>query len=183
MHPCGQLALVDVVLAACGGKDRPKTEPEGREAVPELEPVIVRDMWLTGFDSPAMHTMYVDEPMRGALLMQAIARVNRTFRDKPAGLVVDYLGIAEDLRLALADYTKRDHDSEQMGQDLLVQAIPAMLEKHGVVVSILHGFDWRARLAQTGSGAYLNAVAATVDYLLGTHPGQPRTPVRRTIPA
>ena len=137
----------------------------------ELELVIVRDMWLTGFDSPAMHTMYVDKPMRGAPLMQAIARVNRTFRDKPSGLVVDYLGIAEDLRTALADYTQRDRDSEEMGQDLRAQAIPAMLEKHGVVVSILYGFDWRPLLAKTGSGAYLNAVAATVDYLLGTHPG------------
>jgi len=74
----------------------------------ELELVIVRDMWLTGFDSPAMHTMYVDKPMRGAGLMQAIARVNRTFRDKPGGLVVDYIGIAESLRAALADYTGRD---------------------------------------------------------------------------
>ena len=67
----------------------------------QLELVIVRDMWLTGFDSPSMHTMYVDKPMRGAGLMQAIARVNRTFRDKPGGLVVDYIGIAESLRAAL----------------------------------------------------------------------------------
>ena len=76
-----------------------------------LELVIVRDMWLTGFDSPSMHTMYVDKPMRGAPLVQAIARVNRTFKDKPAGLVVDYLGIAEDLKSALADYTKRDQET------------------------------------------------------------------------
>jgi type I restriction enzyme R subunit len=73
--------------------------------------VIVRDMWLTGFDSPAMTTMYVDKPMRGVSLMQAITRVNRTFRDKPAGLIVDYIGIAEDLKSALGDYTQRDRDN------------------------------------------------------------------------
>ena len=65
--------------------------------------VLVRDMWLTGFDAPSLHTMYVDKPMRGHGLMQAIARVNRVFRDKPGGLVVDYLGIADDLRKALSD--------------------------------------------------------------------------------
>ena len=68
--------------------------------------VIVRDMWLTGFDAPCLHTMYVDKPMRGHGLMQAIARVNRVFRDKPGGLVVDYLGLADQLRRALADYTE-----------------------------------------------------------------------------
>ena len=109
----------------------------------ELELVIVRDMWLTGFDSPAMHTMYVDKPMRGAPLMQAIARVNRTFKDKPSGLVVDYLGIAEDLRVALSDYTDRDRRNEEMGQDLAAEAIPAMLTEHDIVVGILAGFDWR----------------------------------------
>src|SRR5664279_190899 len=116
-----------------------------------------------------MHTMYVDKPMRGAPLMQAIARVNRTFKDKPSGLVVDYLGIAQDLRTALADYTSRDRDSEGLGEDLRLRAVPAMLEKHGVVVSILHGWDWRGMLAQAGPGAYLNAVAATVDMLIGKH--------------
>src|SRR3712207_1252380 len=86
------------------------TELKARAKNPDdpLELVIVRDMWLTGFDSPSMHTMYVDKPMRGAGLMQAIARVNRTFRDKPGGLVVDYIGIAESLQAALADYTDRD---------------------------------------------------------------------------
>ena len=68
--------------------------------------VIVRDMWLTGFDAPCLHTMYVDKPMRGHGLMQAIARVNRVFRDKPGGLVVDYLGLADQLKHALATYTE-----------------------------------------------------------------------------
>ncbi|MBB5633412.1 type I restriction enzyme R subunit [Cryobacterium mesophilum] len=137
----------------------------------ELELVIVRDMWLTGFDSPAMHTMYVDKPMKGANLMQAIARVNRTFKDKPAGLVVDYLGIAEDLKSALADYTKRDRQRQDLGQDLRDQAIPAMLETREVVDTILHGFDWRSLVAGGGPRAFLNALTATVEYLLATHPG------------
>ena len=137
----------------------------------ELELVIVRDMWLTGFDSPSMHTMYVDKPMKGANLMQAIARVNRTFADKPSGLVVDYLGIAEDLKAALSDYTNRDRENQDLGQDLHAQAIPGMLEAHGVVTSILHGFGWRSQLAAGGPKAFLNALSATAEYLLGSHLG------------
>lgn len=136
-----------------------------------LEIVIVRDMWLTGFDSPSMHTMYVDKPMRGASLMQAIARVNRTFKDKPAGLVVDYLGIAEDLKSALTSYTQRDQDNAELGQDLRAQAIPAMLEAHEVVASILSKHDWRRQLAAKNDKAYLRAIASATDYLLGHHPG------------
>ena len=136
-----------------------------------LEIVIVRDMWLTGFDSPSMHTMYVDKPMKGANLMQAIARVNRTFKDKPAGLVVDYLGIAEDLKAALADYTSRDQDNEELGQDLREKAIPAMVSKHEVVCTILHSYDWRATLSAGGPKAFLNALTGTVELLLAQHPG------------
>lgn len=148
----------------------------------ELELVIVRDMWLTGFDSPSMHTMYVDKPMRGANLMQAIARVNRTFKDKPAGLVVDYLGIAEDLRTALSNYTQRDQDNQELGQDLTDQAIPGMLEKHEVVCAILSGFDWRTPLNDGSDKAFLNALSATVDYLLGQHPGPPEHPCTKDDP-
>lgn len=147
-----------------------------------LELVIVRDMWLTGFDSPSMHTMYVDKPMRGAPLMQAIARVNRTFRDKPAGLVVDYLGIAEDLKSALADYTKRDHDNHELGQDLREQAIPALVEAHEIVTTILSGYPWRQALARGGDQAYLRAVAGTADWLLGFHPGLPEAPCTKDAP-
>ncbi|MEI8081636.1 MAG: type I restriction endonuclease subunit R, partial [Actinomycetes bacterium] len=136
-----------------------------------LEIVIVRDMWLTGFDSPSMHTMYVDKPMKGANLMQAIARVNRTFKDKPAGLVVDYLGIAEDLKSALADYTVRDQKNQELGQDLREKAIPAMVEKHEVVANILHSHDWRKTLAASGPKAFLNALTGTVEYLISQHPG------------
>jgi type I restriction enzyme R subunit len=142
----------------------------------QLEIVIVRDMWLTGFDSRSLHTMYVDKPMRGANLMQAIARVNRTFKDKPAGLVVDYLGIAEDLKTALADYTQRDQQTQGMGQDLTLQAIPGMIEKHEVVCSILHNFNWRSRLAAGGAKAFLNTLTATVEYLISKHPGTENDP-------
>lgn len=147
-----------------------------------LELVIVRDMWLTGFDSPSMHTMYVDKPMRGAPLVQAIARVNRTFHDKPAGLVVDYLGIAEDLKSALADYTKRDQDNQDLGQDLRAQAVPALVEEHEVVCTILGGYPWRQTLARGGDQAYLRAVAGTADWLLGYHPGLPESPCTKETP-
>ena len=147
-----------------------------------LELVIVRDMWLTGFDSPSMHTMYVDKPMRGGPLMQAIARVNRTFKDKPAGLVVDYLGIAEDLKSALADYTKRDQDNQDLGQDLREQAIPALVEEHEIVCAILDGYPWRQTLARGGDQAYLRAVAGTADWLLGYHPGLPEAPCTKETP-
>ncbi len=148
----------------------------------ELEIVIVRDMWLTGFDSPSMHTMYVDKPMRGANLMQAIARVNRTFKDKPAGLVVDYLGIAEDLKSALADYTSRDQKTQGLGQDLTITAIPAMVEKHEVVCTILHGRTWRAALAVGGPKAFLNTLTATVEYLISQHPGPTENPCTKENP-
>jgi type I restriction enzyme R subunit len=102
--------------------------------------VIVRDMWLTGFDAPSLHTMYVDKPMRGHGLMQAIARVNRVFKDKPGGLVVDYLGLAPELKAALAAYT----ESGGTGRAALDQgeAVAAMLEKHEVCRGLFHGFDW-----------------------------------------
>ena len=134
-----------------------------------LELVIVRDMWLTGFDSPSMHTMYVDKPMSGAPLMQAVARVNRTFKDKPSGLVVDYLGLADDLKIALSDYTRRDQKDTGLGQDLHEKAIPALIETHEIVTSILHAWDWRKRLSAPGDKSYLHALTATVNYLLGTH--------------
>lgn len=137
----------------------------------ELELVIVRDMWLTGFDSPAMHTMYVDKPMKGAALMQAITRVNRVFRDKPAGLVVDYIGIAEDLKAALAEYTKRDRDDAKVGQDVARVAIPEMLAEHSTVAGIITAVDWRAILATQAPGAQLHAIAAVVDHLLEAERG------------
>ncbi len=102
--------------------------------------VLVRDMWLTGFDAPSLHTMYVDKPMRGHGLMQAIARVNRVFRDKPGGLVVDYLGLAQELKAALATYT----ESGGTGRTAIDQdeAVRVMLGRYEVCCSLLHGFDW-----------------------------------------
>lgn len=102
--------------------------------------VIVRDMWLTGFDAPSLHTMYIDKPMRGHGLMQAIARVNRVFKDKPGGLVVDYLGLAQELKQALATYT----ESGGSGRTALDQAeaVALMVEKHEVCCGLFHGFDW-----------------------------------------
>lgn len=135
----------------------------------ELELVIVRDMWLTGFDSPSMHTMYVDKPMRGANLMQAIARVNRTFRDKPAGLVVDYLGIAEDLKSALSEYTQRDQENQELGQDVRAEAVPGMLSTHHVVDTILHDYKWREGLAAGGPKAFIDTLTGTIEFLLKAH--------------
>ncbi|MEM2125807.1 MAG: DUF3387 domain-containing protein, partial [Candidatus Methanosuratincola sp.] len=102
--------------------------------------VIVRDMWLTGFDCPALHTMYIDKPMRGHGLMQAIARVNRVFCDKPGGLVVDYLGLAHELKAALATYT----ESGGTGRTAIDQneAVAVMQEKYEVCRGLFHGFDW-----------------------------------------
>ncbi len=105
-----------------------------------LRLVLVRDMWLTGFDTPSLHTMYVDKPMRDHGLIQAIARVNRVFRDKPGGLVVDYLGLAYELRRALATYT----ESGGTGKTILDQdqAVATMQEKHEICCGLFHGFDW-----------------------------------------
>ncbi len=102
--------------------------------------VIVRDMWLTGFDAPCLHTMYADKPMQGHGLMQAIARVNRVFRDKPGGLVVDYLGLADQLKRALAIYTESGGKGDPTYDT--ATAIAVMLEKHGVASDMLHGLNW-----------------------------------------
>ena len=111
-----------------------------REASDPFRVVLVRDMWLTGFDAPSLHTMYLDKPMRGHGLMQAIARVNRVFRDKPGGLVVDYLGLAQDLRQALVTYT----ESGGTGRTAIDkgEAVAVMLGKHEVCCALFHGFDW-----------------------------------------
>ncbi|WP_345761687.1 type I restriction endonuclease subunit R [Diaminobutyricibacter sp. McL0608] len=106
-----------------------------------LELVIVRDMWLTGFDAPSMHTMYVDKTMQGAGLMQAIARVNRTFRDKPGGLVVDYIGVFSKLQEALQEYSPSDRDQAGVPIEELVDA---MLDKHDVVRGIIHGCEYNS---------------------------------------
>ena len=102
--------------------------------------VIVRDMWLTGFDAPCLHTMYADKPMQGHGLMQAIARVNRVFRDKPGGLVVDYLGLADQLKRALATYTASGGRGSPTYKP--EEAAEGLAEKHGIACDMLHGFSW-----------------------------------------
>ena len=115
------------------------SKEELAEGHDELEIVIVRDMWLTGFDAPVMNTMYVDKPMKGHSLMQAIARVNRTFRDKEGGLIVDYIGIATNLREAVAQYTKDDQDKAGINTS---EFAAVALEKHDIVKGILAPIEW-----------------------------------------
>jgi type I restriction enzyme R subunit len=134
-----------------------------------LKLVIVRDMWLTGFDAPCVNVMYVDKPMKGHGLMQAIARVNRVFRDKPGGLVVDYIGVAQNLRNALNDYS--GHDREQTGIDE-AEAIRVMLEKYEIVRAIFRpdtkgGFDYRSVLdPQIPAQHRLSIMAGAIDWVL-----------------
>jgi type I restriction enzyme R subunit len=133
--------------------------------------VIVRDMWLTGFDAPSLHTMYVDKPMRGHGLMQAIARVNRVFKDKPGGLIVDYLGLAEELKLALADYTNSKGKGEiKLDQE---EAVAAMLERYERVCAILHRFDYRAA-AKTTAAKRMPLIAQAAEHVLGQADGKQR---------
>ena len=133
--------------------------------------VIVRDMWLTGFDAPCMHTMYADKPMRGHGLMQAIARVNRVFMDKPGGLVVDYLGLADQLKRALADYT----ESGGTGKTAIDQAeaVAAMLEKYEVCCGLFHGFD-RAAWTQGTPAQKLGLLPAAQEHILAQEDGKIR---------
>ena len=142
-----------------------------RDPADPLRLVLVRDMWLTGFDAPSLHTMYVDKPMRGHGLMQAIARVNRVFRDKPGGHVVDYLGLAHELKRAVATYT----ESGGTGQTALDQdqAVTAMLEKYEVCCGLFHGFDWTPWLR--GSPAdRLGLLPAAQEHILALEDGKGR---------
>ena len=128
----------------------------------ELKIVIVRDMWLTGFDAPCMHTLYIDKPMKGHGLMQAIARVNRVFHNKPAGLIVDYIGIAADLKRALAHYSQSDR--QNTGIDEAV-AVSAFLDALDVARTQLHGFDYT--LALSGAPAErLRILPGALDHIL-----------------
>jgi type I restriction enzyme R subunit len=136
-----------------------------------LKLVIVRDMWLTGFDAPPLHTMYVDKPMRAHGLMQAIARVNRVFRDKPGGLVVDYIGLAYELKKALATYT----ESGGTGSVAINQAeaVAVMQEKYEVCCDLFHGFDWSAW--KTGApAARLALLPAAQEHILAQENGKER---------
>lgn len=144
-------------------KRRDDLAKRARDPDDPLKLVIVRDMWLTGFDAPCMHTMYVDKPMRGHGLMQAIARVNRVFRDKPAGLVVDYIGIAQNLKNALAQYS--DADRERTGIDE-EHAIALLAEKLDVVRAMFAGHDYQAGLEGMAQKR-LKALGDAIDWIVG----------------
>lgn len=157
------------------GKDiRPKARREliakrAKDPDDPLRIVLVRDMWLTGFDAPCMNTMYVDKPMKGHGLMQAIARVNRVFRDKPAGLVVDYIGIAQNLKAALGQYSDADRGATGIDEE---QAVAVLLEKYEVVRDMFGpdakgGFDYRpALLPDATPGDRLSIMAGAIDWIL-----------------
>ena len=130
----------------------------------ELEIVIVKDMMLTGFDSPPLHTLYLDRPLKGALLMQTLARVNRTFRGKQDGLLVAYAPLAENLAKALAEYTETDQETRPVGRTA-DEAVALTQELLGRLRELLAGHDWRARLAAPGPRAFITAVTSTVNYL------------------
>jgi type I restriction enzyme, R subunit len=133
--------------------------------------VIVRDMWLTGFDAPCLHTMYADKPMQGHGLMQAIARVNRVFRDKPGGLVVDYLGLADQLKKALVTYTESGGEGNPTFDT--AQAIAVMLEKHGIACGMMHGFDWDTWTSGTPTER-LQLIPAGQEHILEQEDGKKR---------
>ena len=158
---------------------RHHTTKEQRHALAErmkdptdaLKLVIVRDMWLTGFDAPCLHTLYIDKPMQGHNLMQAIARVNRVYKDKPGGLVVDYLGIASDLKKALSFYS----DSGGKGDPTLQQeqAVALMQEKMEVLEQMLHGLDY-LQYFTAGTSGKLSWILKTEDLVLGLEDGKKR---------
>ena len=142
-----------------------------RDPADPMKLVIVRDMWLTGFDVPCLHTMYIDKPMRGHGLMQAIARVNRVYHDKPGGLIVDYLGLADQLRRALADYTQ----SGGTGKTAIDQgeAVAVMLEKYEICHDMFHGFD-RSPWVKGSPAQRLGLLPAAQEYILAQEDGKDR---------
>jgi len=155
-------------------RNKPRRKAIGdrlRDPKDSLKLVLVRDMWLTGFDAPCLHTLYVDKPMTGHNLMQAIARVNRVFKDKEGGLIVDYLGIAQDLKKALSVYTssggkgKIEFDQEE--------AVAKMEELYEIVVDLFHGFDYK-RFFELQPRKKLTFLLDATDFILGLDKGQER---------
>lgn len=154
---------------------------EGRFKDPKdpLQIVIVRDMWLTGFDVPCAHTLYVDKPMQGHGLLQAIARVNRRFKDKPSGLVVDYIGLADQLRKAVDRYGGGEGEKPGVPVDV---ALMVLQEKFEIVQAIFHGFDYQGFFSEK-AGDRLIALTGGVDHICGLDPGDPEAAKRRYIEA
>ena len=131
----------------------------------ELQIVIVRDMWLTGFDAPAMHTLYVAKPMKGHNLMQAIARVNRVFKDKEGGLVVDYIGIAENLKRAIASYTQGKKSTKQEVDTS--QAVQILLDSLNIIADMLHGLDYSKFFTTEKASVRASVLCQVMDFILG----------------
>lgn len=144
-------------------KRRNVLEKRMKDVNDELQLVIVRDMWLTGFDVPSMHTMYIDKPMKGHNLMQAIARVNRVFKDKPGGLIVDYVGIAESLKEALKEYTESDQAQTAIATD---KAVELMLLKYDVIQDMLYNLDYSKFNSEKKFERYYT-ISNTMDYVIG----------------
>jgi len=154
-------------------RNRPRREALAkrfREPGDPFKIVIVRDMWLTGFDAPSLHTMYVDKPMRGHGLMQTIARVNRTFKDKPGGLIVDYLGIADELRRALVDYSAED--SRRAGVPV-EEAVRLMRKHYEIVRDMFHGFDSKSYFAGAPDER-LKVIPRAMQHVLALEDGEKR---------
>jgi type I restriction enzyme R subunit len=154
-------------------RNRPKRRALGDHFKDPSSPfklAIVRDMWLTGFDAPSLHTMYVDKPMRGHNLIQAISRVNRVFKDKPGGLIVDYIGIGLDLKAALAEYTTKDKENVGIEQE---QAVKLMLENYDIVKDIMHGFDYKKFLKATPKEK-LSLLPYALEHILKQEDGEKR---------
>jgi len=136
----------------------------------ELKLVIVRDMWLTGFDVPSLHTMYIDKPMKGHGLMQTIARVNRVYKDKQGGLIVDYLGIAAMLKEALSYYADNDKETPIIPQE---EAVALMIEKYEIAKAMFHGFDYSVFFKGKASER-TNTITSAIDFILGLSDGKNR---------
>src|SRR5690606_10712692 len=152
-------------------EERRKLAERMRDPNDELKLVIVRDMWLTGFDVPCLNTMYIDKPMKGHNLMQAIARVNRVYKDKKGGLIVDYLGIAADLKEALSFYS----DAGGKGDPTILQeeAVQMMLEKLEVVSQMYHGFEYETYF-EADTSKKLSLILAAEEHILGLEDGKKR---------
>jgi type I restriction enzyme R subunit len=153
-----------------------------REVDDELEIVIVKDMMLTGYDSPPLHTLYLDRPLKGALLMQTLARVNRTFREKDAGLLVGYAPLADNLQKALSEYTQRDQENKPLGRrsDEAVAVVKELLAK---IDGMLTGFAWRAQIVPRQPKSYAIAATNTANYIrspgtAGNQVGEDEEPLR-----
>lgn len=141
-----------------------------RDPSTSLKIAIVRDMWLTGFDVPSLHTMYIDKPMKGHGLMQAIARVNRVYGEKPGGLVVDYLGIMPELKEALANYSQGDQEEVGIAQE---KAVSLMLEKLEIIKAILHELNYQDYF-ENSFGRKTQIIREAMDYILGLEDGEKR---------